>query len=51
MKKKGLEIHPDYMECLKRYGWHGNVRELRNVVEREYRDRGRGAVDGGDLQA
>lgn len=20
--KKGLEIHPDYMECLKRYGWH-----------------------------
>ena len=27
MKKKGLEIHPDYMECLKRYGWHGNVRD------------------------
>ena len=33
-EEEGLEIHPDYMECLKRYSWHGNVRELRNVVER-----------------
>lgn len=34
MKKKGIEVHPAYIECLKQHAWHGNVRELRNVVER-----------------
>ena len=27
-------ISPDYVRILKRYPWKGNVRELRNVVER-----------------
>ncbi len=49
MKKKGLEIHPDYMECLKRYGWHGNVRELRNVVERSIVIAGEGQLTVDDL--
>ena len=49
MKKKGLEIHPDYMECLKRYGWHGNVRELRNVVERSIVIAGEGQLTEDDL--
>ena len=49
MKKRGLEIHPDYMECLKRYGWHGNVRELRNVVERSIVIAGEGKLTVDDL--
>ena len=49
MKKKGLEIHPDYVECLKRYGWHGNVRELRNVVERSIVIAGNGQLTVDDL--
>lgn len=28
------DIAPEYLEALKRHGWKGNVRELRNVVER-----------------
>ena len=35
--KMGKEIHtisPDYVNLLKRYPWKGNVRELRNVIER-----------------
>ena len=27
-------IGPDYMEALKRHSWRGNIRELRNVIER-----------------
>ena len=27
-------IRPEYLEALKRHGWKGNVRELRNVIER-----------------
>jgi two-component system NtrC family response regulator len=27
-------ITPDYMEALKRHTWRGNIRELRNVIER-----------------
>jgi len=27
-------ITPEYMETLKRHGWKGNIRELRNVIER-----------------
>ena len=27
-------ISPDYMETLKRHSWRGNIRELRNVIER-----------------
>jgi transcriptional regulator with PAS, ATPase and Fis domain len=29
-------ISSDYIEHLKQYDWHGNVRELRNIVERDY---------------
>ena len=28
------EIHPDALEALQQYNWTGNIRELRNVVER-----------------
>lgn len=34
IKGKELEIDPACIECLKRHDWRGNVRELRNVVER-----------------
>ena len=34
MGKKTDLIDPDYLELLKRHVWRGNVRELRNVVER-----------------
>ncbi len=27
-------VAPEYLELLRRHAWHGNVRELRNVVER-----------------
>jgi transcriptional regulator with PAS, ATPase and Fis domain len=29
-----VDVHPDVMEQFKRYSWQGNVRELRNVLER-----------------
>lgn len=32
--KQIAEISPDYLEALKRHAWKGNVRELRNVIER-----------------
>ena len=34
MRKKITFIQPDYMALLKQHAWNGNVRELRNVVER-----------------
>ena len=34
MGKEIQTISPDYINLLKKYGWKGNVRELRNVVER-----------------
>ncbi|MDE3269633.1 MAG: sigma 54-interacting transcriptional regulator [Pseudomonadota bacterium] len=27
-------FHPDALACLKRYGWPGNIRQLRNTVDR-----------------
>jgi len=33
-KKPGLSIAKDAMQLLQRYSWHGNTRELRNVIER-----------------
>ena len=32
--RKVTGISPEFMEALKRYSWKGNVRELRNVMER-----------------
>lgn len=32
--KRVKNIEPGYIEALKRHGWKGNVRELRNVIER-----------------
>lgn len=29
-----LNVSPDYMDALKRHTWRGNIRELRNVIER-----------------
>ena len=34
MGKEIQTISPDYINLLKKYTWKGNVRELRNVVER-----------------
>ena len=34
MGKEIQTISPDYINLLKKYAWKGNVRELRNVVER-----------------
>jgi two-component system, NtrC family, nitrogen regulation response regulator NtrX len=33
-KQPSKEIEPDALEALKQYNWTGNIRELRNVVER-----------------
>ncbi len=30
----GIEISDEYIECLKAYHWNGNLRELKNVIER-----------------
>lgn len=32
--KKALEIEDDFLEHLENYSWSGNVRELKNVIER-----------------
>lgn len=32
--KKALEIEDDFLEYLEKYSWSGNVRELKNVIER-----------------
>ena len=32
--KSMLRIHPDAEKCLMAYGWKGNVREIRNTIER-----------------
>jgi two-component system nitrogen regulation response regulator NtrX len=32
--KKGMEFSDEVKEVFLRYSWHGNVRELRNIVER-----------------
>lgn len=34
MQKKVEQVSPEYIELLKRHTWRGNVRELRNVIER-----------------
>lgn len=34
MGKKGMTISPDYLKALQAHPWKGNVRELRNVIER-----------------
>ena len=33
-EKPGLRLSDEAMDCLTRYGWPGNIRELRNVIER-----------------
>lgn len=32
--KKPVTLSPDFTEALKRYAWPGNIRELKNVIER-----------------
>ncbi|WP_207534717.1 sigma-54-dependent transcriptional regulator [Desertivirga arenae] len=34
MNKPKLELAQDFIEALKRHSWKGNIRELRNVIER-----------------
>jgi DNA-binding NtrC family response regulator len=34
MRREPPEIHPETQACLQRYAWPGNIRELRNVLER-----------------
>ncbi|WP_207420673.1 sigma-54-dependent transcriptional regulator [Desertivirga brevis] len=34
MNKPQLELAQDFIEALKRHSWKGNIRELRNVIER-----------------
>lgn len=34
MEKEGVTVSPEYLKALQRYAWKGNVRELRNVIER-----------------
>ncbi|PZU01834.1 MAG: hypothetical protein DI622_21445 [Chryseobacterium sp.] len=32
--KRILGLSPDYLEALKKHPWKGNIRELRNIIER-----------------
>lgn len=34
MGKKGVKVAPEYLKALRRHPWKGNIRELRNVIER-----------------
>lgn len=34
MNKKEITIHPDFITALQQYHWNGNIRELKNVIER-----------------
>lgn len=34
LNKKISKLHPDFIEVLKQHQWPGNIRELRNVIER-----------------
>jgi len=34
LTKRIDHIHPEYIEALKKHEWKGNIRELRNVIER-----------------
>lgn len=34
LNKKITKLHPDFIEVLKQHQWPGNIRELRNVIER-----------------
>lgn len=34
MNKKTLTISPEFVEALKHHSWNGNIRELKNVIER-----------------
>jgi DNA-binding NtrC family response regulator len=34
LRQRPLQVSPEAMQALERYGWPGNIRELKNVVER-----------------
>lgn len=34
INKKVSSVSPDFIETLKHHSWHGNIRELKNVIER-----------------
>jgi transcriptional regulator with PAS, ATPase and Fis domain len=34
LKRPGMRLAPEALECLRLYDWPGNVRELENVIER-----------------
>jgi two-component system response regulator AtoC len=34
MGREGIIVRPEAMHCLRGYSWPGNIRELRNVIER-----------------
>ena len=34
MNKKIIDVHPDFYAKLKMHHWNGNIRELKNVIER-----------------
>ncbi|MBS6507457.1 MAG: sigma-54-dependent Fis family transcriptional regulator [Paraclostridium bifermentans] len=35
-KSNNVEASPSYIQELKKYNWPGNIRELRNIIERDY---------------
>lgn len=48
--KKEMILSESALQVLQRYDWPGNIRELRNVMERIVVMTGKGYVDGGDMQ-
>jgi DNA-binding NtrC family response regulator len=50
LKHAQIQLSPDALAALKRYSWPGNIRELRNVLERAALVCQEGTIMAGDLQ-
>jgi transcriptional regulator with PAS, ATPase and Fis domain len=50
MGRAGVEFAPDSIEALKGYSWPGNIRELRNVLERSLLLSGQSLIQKKDLR-
>ncbi len=49
MGKPETSLHPDAMEAMQRYAWPGNIREMKNVIERAVLLGGQGELSRRDL--
>jgi DNA-binding NtrC family response regulator len=49
LKRPGVYLAPEALECLRHYDWPGNVRELENVIERAVVLSSNAVIQPGDL--